>query len=1701
MLAEPLEERAVMDSAGLNLVRYPFWNIQKPVDVNADGRVSAFDALSIINDLNARGARSLATNGAGASGGEDGTTGYIDVNNDNRVSAMDALQVINRLNSSAGEGEPMVKLTVQIVATGTNTDLPQINKGGFYEVRILTEDLGVLTYMGVTRPATDGGGETLLGVATSFFDLQYDKAKTDFQVNEVQNINITNGTANGNFTITVNDGGTLKTTGNIVFTSNRDTVTTNIQTALNTLLGNNVVEVTRGSGTTNWRVRFINRLADQDLPSVTVNNVSLGGSATTTVTEVIKGLPSDNAAIADALKIRTFYDSDHNALNDEPAFFQDQRGGAVAAFGLNDLGGSQFLSPYQGTAPTEIARFRFTADNAGVVPFNISLADIAVGLETGVQGFGVPVTTDLITLVNDSITITEPLSAGDDTGTTTEGSTTPFDIVVTTNDVNNAPTPNTAKTVQSVNTVGTLGSVSIVNASTVRYTPPGGDFFGTDTFTYTVTDQGGNTDTATVTITITPVNDAPTFGPTTPTTQTFNEDTNRVFNAINGNAITIVDVDAAATLMTLTLNVGSGNGTLTLGSTPAGLVGLNGNGTSTITVQGTRDDLNLALEGLTYQPTQNLNGPVVLAVTVNDNSIVAPVSQQANRNITLNITPVNDAPNVELGGVIGIPSVVEGDPLVLNSANNALIQISDVDAGASPVQVTLHVTAGNQIHVETTAGVTISAGTNDTNNVILTGALSAVNNALNGMTFTPVIGSATPESFQITVNDQGNTGTGGAQSDTDTVIIDIDPATRPRARNDVLTVDEDSVAGTSNTIDVLFNDLANTGAAKELLTFQAMSLNGGTITLDDNFTPANFSDDKLVYVPAPNYFGPDSFTYTMNDDSGLGVASTGTVNVTVRENNDAPTAVDDVISNVAEDSGARTITAATLTGNDSAGPLETAQTLTIISAGSAVGGSVSVVSGNVVFTPTGNYNGPASFTYTIQDNGTTNGVAAPKTATATVTFTITEVNDGPTAGDITLANIAEDSGTYVIPIATLLASASPGPANESGQTLTLTSIPFANGGTAAIVGSNVEFTPTSNFNAVSGLRFVIEIFDNGTTNGAPAPSNITAGVFFAITPVNDAPTTVGDAVTISEGQVIDIPVRANDRDVDVNPPTGTAGQLQAGTTTSIVTNANSVTEGTATVNADGSIKFTPVAGFFGVTSFTYQLDDHNSPNPISAPATVNVTVVERNDPPVANGDTATTPEDPAAPLNIDVLLNDTDPDTAKSQWSVTIVTPPQHGTATFNTTTRVVEYTPALNYNGPDSFVYKVNDQSTIAPTNLDSGNATVNITVTEVNDAPIGTDDPTATTRYTVIKDRDRTFTAASLIVNDLPGPANESSQSLTITAVDTLSDEGGTISFVSGVITYNAPAGFVGTDFFTYTVTDNGTTNGGADPKSTVVNVRIDVVDFIPTEVNGFVFRDVNSNGTYQVGIDYPLAGVEVTLAGTSDINGAITPITVETDYLGFYQFLGVEPGDYTITESQPAGLADGPESLGLAATLAANDRIALDLPLLGLTGGVSANNFAEGGIDANRLVNSVGLSNELLASSTSNGFILNTTLAGVADWSWTLKNWGGAQDFKVTLDGDKTAATLEVSDGLNTYTTRIYQSPSDPRNANRNNPDTAARQARFRILGWDAAGNYIIRIDAKASDWFGVGTPLAAAPAPLSAGEYVEGVDAAMAEENWA
>src|SRR5205085_2094088 len=137
----------------------------------------------------------------------------------------------------------------------------------------------------------------------------------------------------------------------------------------------------------------------------------------------------------------------------------------------------------------------------------------------------------------------------------------------------------------------------------------------------------------------------------------------------------------------------------------------------------------------------------------------------------------------------------------------------------------------------------------------------------------------------------------------------------------------------------------------------------------------------------------------------------------------------------------------------------------------------------------------------------------------------------------------------------------------------------------------------------------------------------------------------------------------------------------------------------------------PVLNYNGPDSFTYMANDGVFNSNV---ATVGITVNAVNDPPVAVSNSYSTNEDIALVVSAaGVLANDSDVD--GNPLTAIQVSGTAHGTLSLGADGGFT-YTPAANYNGPDSFTYKANDGL------LNSKTVTVTLTVNAVNDAPVAT-------------------------------------------------------------------------------------------------------------------------------------------------------------------------------------------------------------------------------------------------------------------------------------------------------------------------------------------------------------------------------------------
>jgi fructose-specific component phosphotransferase system IIB-like protein len=591
-----------------------------------------------------------------------------------------------------------------------------------------------------------------------------------------------------------------------------------------------------------------------------------------------------------------------------------------------------------------------------------------------------------------------------------------------------------------------------------------------------------------------------------------------------------------------------------------------------------------------------------------------------------------------------------------------------------------------------------------------------------------------------------------------------------------ITVGEDSPR-IIDPIELLANDPAGTSI---LAVGDAV---GGTVGI-------NQSGD-IVFTPDADYNGPASFTYTADD--GNGGTSTATVDLTVMALNDAPVAVDDTGLTVAEDE-LLFIAAGDLLGNDT--DID-GDTLHIQSVQDAVGGIALLdQNGNVTFSPYGNYHGPASFTYTTND-----GVGG--TSTATVTLTVTPTNDAPIPVNDSGFTTAEDTA-LVIAAGALFGNDS----DIDGDTLQIQSVQGAVSGTVALdQNGNVTFTPAADYNGPASFTYTVSDGNGGTT---------TATVDLTVTPVNDAPVAVDNAFSITEDSTLFISrsvLLGNDTDADSVNPGYTGLQIQS---------VQDAVGGTATLDQNGNVTFAATASYNGNASFTYTVTDAAG---LTSTATVSIAIAPSNDSPEGVDDAGfTTGEDtPLVIAAADILANDLDPD--NDTLFIDSVYDQAGGTVALDQDGNVV-FTPWVNYHGPASFTYLVSDAEG------GMGFATVNLTVTPINDAVDATDD----SGFSTSEDTALLISGSTLRSNDIDPDYD-------VLQIASVQDAiGGTVSLnQAGNVIFTPTANYNGAASFTYTVSD------GSSSDTATVSLTVNAVNDKPVATNDAF--DIASNTPFAV------------------------------------------------------------------------------------------------------------------------------------------------------------------------------------------------------------------------------------------------------------
>ena len=789
--------------------------------------------------------------------------------------------------------------------------------------------------------------------------------------------------------------------------------------------------------------------------------------------------------------------------------------------------------------------------------------------------------------------------------------------------------------------------------------------------------------------------------------------------------------------------------------------------------------IEVAIGDQTFQLT--LDSPV------SDN--IFPVAESFKDLIVTESIFIPEGTQITVTGQSNDQEFVRLDYIDFNLINESPVAVDDTVSTNGNPDVTIDVLANDSDNDGDTVTLTIDQqGANGT----------AVVNQDATITYTPVDGFTGTDTFTYQIDDGTNPPV------TATVSVDVTVINEPPVATDDTANTE---LNTAVNIDVLANDTDPEGDALTVTIDQQ----GGNGTAEVN------QDGTITYTPVDGFTGTDSFTYQINDGTNAPVAAT--VEVNVSDPNQPPVAVDDTASTLLN-----TAVNIDVLDNDT-DPEGDALTVTIDQQG-ANGEAVVNQDGTITYTPVDGFTGTDTITYQIND-----GTNAP--VAATVEVNVTEPDSALIATDDT----ASTAPNTAIDINVLANDIDP-----EGDPLTVTLDQQATNGEAVVnQDGTITYTPVDGFIGTDSFTYQI---DDGTSAPATATVNVN------VTELNQPPVATNDTTSTEQNTAVDINVLANDIDPEGDALTVTIDQ-QGG-------------NGTAEVNQDGTITYTPVDGFTGTDTFTYQIDDGTNA-PVAA--TVEVNVTDPNQPPVAADDTASTEQNTAVDIN--VLANDTDPE--GDALTVTLDQQGANGTAEVNQD-GTITYTPVDGFTGTDSFTYQIDDGTNPAVT------ATVNVNVTDPNEPPVAVDDTATTVGNTAV--------TIDVLAND----SDPEGDALNV-AINRQGGNGTAEVNQDGTITYTPNDAFTGADNFIYQIDD------GTNPAVTaIVNVDVTVPNQSP------VAADDTANTLENTAVDINVLANDVDPEGDAltvtinqqGLNGTVTvnqdstiTYTPNNGFIGFDRF----------------------------------------------------------------------------------------------------------------------------------------------------------------------------------------------------------------------
>ncbi|ELB2089474.1 tandem-95 repeat protein [Vibrio parahaemolyticus] len=601
--------------------------------------------------------------------------------------------------------------------------------------------------------------------------------------------------------------------------------------------------------------------------------------------------------------------------------------------------------------------------------------------------------------------------------------------------------------------------------------------------------------------------------------------------------------------------------------------------------------------------------------------------------------------------------------------------------------------------------------------------------------------------------------TSGGVSESTTVNVDVTPVNDvPVAKDDIATTQED----TAVTIDVLPNDSDVDG---DKLSIESVSVpkEQGTVEVVDG---------KLVFTPAENFNGDAEITYTVTDGA---LTDQATVKVTVNAVNDTPV----VESNIADQTLAEDFTPYTIDLNTAFSDVDNVDGELTFSVSGNSNIQVAIVNGIATITPTADWNGLETLTFTATD-------PSGESVSQPVNFTVAPV-----------ADIVADKATVVEDTPTIIKVLGNDTFEDDGKVVSLdTNNGPANGMVSVNPDGSVTYTPNDNYHGIDSFTYIV------TSGGVSESTTVNVDV----TPENDAPVAKDDTAITDEDTPVTIDVLPNDSDVD-------------GDKLSIESASVPKEQGTVEV-VNGKLVFTPAENFNGDAEITYTITDGQ----LTDEAKVTVTVNPVNDAPIIKVEAVESiTEDAVSTDTVVATLTVRDTDTPEDQLTVSLE---NNSNGYFVLVGNEVKLTQAgVDAVNNDELNLK---DLTISASVSDGVNPTANdsdsLIVNRVNDAP---------TVENAIADQELSEDFATYTI-DLNDAFKDSDSALNFSVSG---NSNVLVSIENGIATISPTADWNGSETLTFTATDpsgesiSQTVNFTVAPVADIEADKTTVVEDTPT------------------------------------------------------------------------------------------------------------------------------------------------------------------------------------------------------------------------------------------------------------------------------